>query len=125
MTIQTSNHKLRKQALAEGIDFNNFVKYGIALEASSAQAQSTAQAQSIEKAEQSVNFVERKDNRRAYKLDWHIKPTTDQGSYVTFVGMIRNELMEKGNILQKGSAVILAKRDTVLRMHLYVQDPTT
>jgi len=119
MTIQTSNHKLRKQALAEGIDFNNFVKYGIALEASS------AQAQSIEKAEQSVNFVERKDNRRAYKLDWHIKPTTDQGSYVTFVGMIRNELMEKGNILQKGSAVILAKRDTVLRMHLYVQDPTT
>lgn len=35
MPIQTSNHKLRKQALAEGIDFNNFVNYGLALEASS------------------------------------------------------------------------------------------
>jgi len=34
--IQTSNHKLRKRALAEGIDFNSFVKDGIALEESSA-----------------------------------------------------------------------------------------
>jgi len=42
------------EALAEGIDFNNFVKYGIALEVSS------AQAQRIEKAKQFVNFVERK-----------------------------------------------------------------
>jgi len=93
MTIQTSNHKLRKQALAEGIDYNNFVKYGIALEASS------AQAQSIEKAEQSFNYVDRKGNRRAYetrpahKTDdrpGKVCDFTDQGRYVTFVDMIKS-----------------------------------
>ena len=38
MVIQTSNHKLRKKALAEGNDFSSFCKYGIAMEASTAQA---------------------------------------------------------------------------------------
>jgi len=54
------------------------------------------------------------------KQDWHIKLTTDQGRYVSFVGRIKNKLMEKGNVWQKGSAVTLTKRDTILRMHPYV-----
>ena len=50
MTMQMNNHKLRKHALAEGANFDDFVKYGIALESSS------SQAQNIEKQE-SVNWI--------------------------------------------------------------------
>ena len=44
MTMQTENHKLRKYALAEGPEFDSFVKQGLALESA------TAQADKIEKA---------------------------------------------------------------------------
>ena len=50
MTIQTNNHKLRKHALAEETNFDDFVQYRKALESSS------SQAENIEKQE-SVNWI--------------------------------------------------------------------
>ena len=52
MTMQTANHKLRKQALADGLEYQDFIKYGLAIEASS------NQADSIEKADVAVSRIQ-------------------------------------------------------------------
>lgn len=41
MAVQTLNYKLREQALAKGIDYADFVQYGLTLESSSTQANTT------------------------------------------------------------------------------------
>lgn len=41
MAVQTLNYKLREQALAKGIDYADFVQYGLTLESSSTQAGTT------------------------------------------------------------------------------------
>ena len=55
--IQTSNHKLRMQALTKGIDYANFIQYGLALESSS------TQADTIEKTDSTINHVTRSDKK--------------------------------------------------------------
>ena len=58
--MQTSNHKLRKQALAEGPTYNYFVKAGLALESAA------SQAVLMEKSEQ-VSQVCRSNNAQSYQ----------------------------------------------------------
>ena len=98
MTMQTNNHKLRKHALAEGAEFDDFVKYGIALESSS------SQAQNIEKQE-SVNWV---GSRRAPKKpnmrdsSGRGKQTENVPKICDFCGYERKRAHAKGKCPAKG-----------------------
>ena len=47
MIMQTSNHKLRKQALAEGPTHHNFVKVGLAMESAASQADLTEASEQV------------------------------------------------------------------------------
>ena len=103
MTMQTNNHKLRKHALAEGTDFDDFVKYGIALESSS------SQAQSIEKQE-NVNMIRnRQGTTRAdpQKLDGGDstrkgRETDRTPKICDFCGYERRKAHSKGKCPAKG-----------------------
>ena len=64
MAIQTSNHKLWKQALAKGMDYPNLIKHGLALEASKNQADTIKKAEGINQIKSGQRFFKKnaKDN---------------------------------------------------------------
>ena len=59
MAIQTSNHKLWKQALAKGMDYPDFFKYGLALEASKNHADTIKKAEGINQIKSGQRFFKK------------------------------------------------------------------
>ena len=117
MTMQTENSKLRKYYLAEGPDFEKFVKQGLTLESSTAQA---------EKIEKSIGFkvlislgiimISQDSNQIG-----HYHQTLLHLS-VIFVVMSQEKLIKTENVQLKEKGTMCVRRNTISHIQKFVQE---
>ena len=96
MAMQTSNHKLRKQALAEGLAYPDFIKYGLVIEASN------SQADTIEKAESGVNRLRIGQERNNKRWKQRVPTPTSTPRVCDFCGYEPKIAHKQGKCPAKG-----------------------
>ena len=114
IAIQTSNHKLQKHALAEGMDYPDFIKYGLALEAPKNQGCMIKKAGGINRIKSGQRFFKEyaKDNKNN-----SVKGQSEhqgQTNCVIFVDMSLHERIHKENSQPRERNVTIVKRNIIL-----------